>query len=70
MDKIQKEIALKRLNKAESDFCKAESKISALADIIQPYFKQEIQIVMSTDGAAITDNDGEMGFVRDFLNAL
>lgn len=70
MKKADKKRAIKRLDKAESAFWKAESNVSALADIIQPFFEQEIQICMTSDGATITDNSGEKGFVRDFLNAL
>jgi hypothetical protein len=70
MDKLEKNKAIRKLEKAESAFWKAESNVSALADIIQPFFEQEIQVCMSSDGATITDDSGEKGFVRDFLNAL
>lgn len=70
MDKKMKTKQLKRLNKLEAEFWKAESNLGTIADIIQPHFEQEIQIVMSTDGATITDDTGEIGFVRNFLNAL
>jgi len=70
MDKSEKKKAIRKLEKAESAFWKAESDISSLADIIQPFFKQEIKVCMSSDGATITDDSGEKGFVRDFLNAL
>lgn len=70
MDLKEKKKHIRRLKKAERLFWKAESDVSSLADIVQPYFNKEIYIVMSTDGATITDDDGEIGFVKDFLNAL
>lgn len=70
MDKINKKKALKALEKAEREFWKAESNVSALAVFIQPFFDEEIIVCMSTDGVAITTEDGEIGFVRDFLNNI
>lgn len=70
MKKLNKKKVIRRLDKAESAFWKAESDVSALADVIQPFFVQEIQVCMSSDGATITDDTGEIGFVREFLNTL
>lgn len=70
MDLKEKKKHIKRIEKVESLFLKAESNVSALSDIIQPHFDKEIQIVMSSDGATITDDNGEIGFVKDFINAL
>ena len=70
MKKVDKNKVIRRLDKVESAFWKAESDVSALAEIVQPLFEHEIQVCMSSDGATITDDNGEIGFVRDFLNAL
>lgn len=70
MDAKQKKSALKRLRKVEAAFWKAESDISNLTELIQPLFDEEIVVCPSTDGAIITTDHGEIGFVRDVLNAL
>lgn len=66
----EKAIILKRLNKAELLIAKGESDIGALAEFIQPLFDQEISVTPSTDGATITDENGELGFFIEFLNSL
>lgn len=70
MKKQEKIKALKQLRQAEYAFYKGEEEISKLYRIIQPYFEQEIKICMSTDGAVITDDTGEIEFVSRFLNDL
>lgn len=67
MTNKEKQTALKELNKAEEQFYKAELRVSALANFIQPYFDKEIFVCMSTDGAVITDIDGEIGFLINYL---
>lgn len=70
MTKIEKQKALKQLKKAEFVFSDAEMQVSKLCKIIQPFFDQDIKICMSTDGAVITDDSGEIEFVSVFLNGL
>ena len=65
--KFNKQIFLKKLNLAEKNFSKAEMKVSELSNSLQPFFDEEIVICMSTDGAVITTDKGEIGFVRDFI---
>lgn len=70
MDLKQKKAILKKVKKFESDFWKAESNVSTITEFIQPFFSQEITVVMSSDGMAITDDSGEIGFVQSFINDL
>ena len=70
MEKTEIKKALKSLKKAQHAFYKGEEEISKLYSIIQPFFEQEIKICMSTDGAVITDDSGEIEFVSVFLNGL
>ncbi len=70
MDLKEKTKQLKRLKKLEEKFLAAESSLGKMANVIQPYFEQEIQVCMSTDGAIITDDTGEIGFVKNFLSDL
>ena len=70
MKKTEIKKALKQLKRAEYLFIEAETEVGKLSQIIQPFFEQEIKICMSTDGAVITDDSGELAFVRVFLNGL
>jgi hypothetical protein len=70
MNKTEIKKALKQLKRAEYLFIEAETEVGKLSQIIQPFFKQEIKICMSTDGAVITDDSGELAFVSVFLNGL
>jgi len=70
MTEAEKQSALKKLRKAELAFYKGEAEVSKLSGIIQPFFEQEISVCMSTDGAVITDDSGEKGFVSAFLLSL
>lgn len=58
------------MGKAESLILKGQSDLSTLAEIVQPLFDQDISVIWSTDGARVTDDNGELGSFEEFLNAL
>jgi hypothetical protein len=70
MDDKKKKMILKKVRKFENEFRKAELNVSSITDFIQPFFEQEVTVLMSNDGMAITDDNGEIGFVEDFINSL
>lgn len=70
MEKVEKQKILRRLRKAENLILKGQGNLSALSEIIQPLFVQEITVVWSTDGARVTDDNGELGSFVEFLNDL
>lgn len=70
MRQIEKQRILKQMKKAEELILKGQSDLSALAEYIQPLFKQEIMVVWSTDGTRVTDDYGELGAFEDFLDDL
>lgn len=70
METKEKQKILKRMEKAESLILKGQSDLSTLAEIVQPLFDQDISVVWSTDGARVTDDNGELGSFEEFLNAL
>lgn len=70
MEKVEKQKILRRLRKAENLILKGQGNLSALSEIIQPLFEQEITVVWSTDGARVTDDNGELGSFVEFLNDL
>jgi hypothetical protein len=70
MNKRDKNKILKRLHKAEGLIRAGESDLGVLSDIIQPLFEREVLVTWSTDGAIVTDEDGELGFFIHFLNDL
>lgn len=70
MEAKEKQKILKRMGKAESLILKGQSDLSTLAEIVQPLFDQDISVIWSTDGARVTDDNGELGSFEEFLNAL
>lgn len=66
----RKQRILKEMKKAEELILKGQGRLSALAEYIQPLFEQEIMVVWSTDGAMVTDDNGELGAFKDFLDDL
>lgn len=70
MEAKEKQKILKRMEKAESLILKGQSDLSTLAEIVQPLFDQDISVIWSTDGARVTDDNGELGSFEEFLNAL
>lgn len=68
--KLDKRKVLKKLNSGENNFSKAEMEISNLGKFIQLFFEEEIVVCMSTDGAVIINSNGEIGFVRNFINEI
>lgn len=70
MKKSIKNKLLKKLSKAESLILKGESDLSCLSEYIQPYFDEEINVTWSTDGAVIVGEEGEVGFLGDFIKKL
>jgi len=57
----------RKVDKAEEKYLIALSNIEALAQYVQPFYEQEICVTPSTDGAMITDNNGELWTVRSTL---
>lgn len=70
MDKKEKLKLIKRIEKAERLIRNGESDLSTLAEYIQPLFQREVYVTWSTDGAVVVDDDGELGFLVEFINAL
>ncbi len=70
MEIKQKKMILKKIKKFEREFSNAELNVSSITDFIQPYFDKEVTVLMSNDGMVITDDNGEIGFVEDFINNL
>ena len=56
-----------KVEKAELNYLKALSNIEALAEYVQPFYEYEIDVSPSTDGAMVTDTDGELWTVKHTL---
>tara|TARA_R110000822_G_scaffold281490_1_gene403188 strand:- start:348 stop:560 length:213 start_codon:yes stop_codon:yes gene_type:complete len=70
MTKREKEILIKKIDRAESLFWKAESQVSELGNHVQQFFDEEIIVCMSSDGAMITNDNGEIQTVKDFISGI
>ena len=67
MTKQEIKKALRATEKSVNKMRIAESEISDLNKFIQPFFEEEVTVCWGTDGAAITNDKGEIGFVENFL---
>jgi hypothetical protein len=54
---------LKRLERAEKMISKGNSELNDLANEIQHLFDEEISVCWSQDGALVTNDNGEIGFL-------
>ena len=70
MNKSDVNKILKKAKKAEKKIMDGHSELSGLSSSIEHLFKEEIDVNWSTDGAVITNLDGEIDFLENFLNNL